>query len=183
MPTLTLRPNGNGTYNAGFSANGNGTIWECVDEAVPDEDGTYASCITSESWKYFTVTLQNHGAEVGTINSVKVYIRQKKQTGTDVKFSGILRLSGSNSYGTTTALYSDYQTANQTLARPGGGGWSWADIDNLECGVRVKAEEVSSGAYYRCTQIYIVVDYTVYTPPAVTPVAAVAAKMIAGKLI
>lgn len=157
MSTLTLRPNGAGFYtNITYQNPGSGAHWEKVDEAVADE---YDTCVSSatDTTRYRDSYALEDTAQSGTVNSVTVHHRTiiGFDTGYILPF---LRLSGTDQDGTEVVSGSgSWLNGSETIARPGGGGWSFTDINNLEVGAGLKGH-AGSGCYL--TQIYIVVDYT-----------------------
>lgn len=155
--TLTLRPNQAGTYTQLTPSTGRN--YQCVDEtSVGDTDYVY---MTGNSYLYDTYALQNHSTETGAISSVTVYFRCKGVFGYSPTAQPMLRLTPNNATGSKQSLGSSYSTFNQVISRPGGGSWSWTDIDNLQAGVTLYAGGGSVSAY--CSWLYIVVTYNTPT--------------------
>jgi hypothetical protein len=150
--TLTLRPNGNGTYSENEPKFINYTK---VDEvSVSDADFVYTPA-GAETWD--TYALEDSSGQSGAINSVTVYFRGKRNAGTGHAHPR-LRLGTTNVDGTQVDVTTSFVTSNEVLARPGGGSWSWSDIDSLQAGVGLYN---SSAPYYTaCSWLYVVVDYT-----------------------
>ncbi len=44
-------------------------------------------------------------------------------------------------------------------SKPGGGSWSWADINNLQTGIELQLN--SNNEVAACTSIWVVVEFTV----------------------
>ena len=159
--TLTLRPNGTGDYT-GISSQSppSGAHWDKVDDASPDTT-TYVYT-TNNSQQKDAYQLENT-AQTGTINSVTVYFRFRRsrtQSGSAAYCQPFLRLGTNETAGTEEALNSTtWTTYSQTLARPGGGNWTWTDINNLQVCIGLRDTGTGNRAA-RCTQTYIVVDYT-----------------------
>ncbi len=167
--SLTLRPDGTGAYNGLSDYPSSGSNWEKVDDVSPDGELTYVYA-TEGSYENDAYTLTNHTTETGTINSVRVYFRIRiwstywDGTGYCQPF---LRLGTSEVNGTEQSHKSvPWSTYSQTLPRPGGGSWSWTDIDNLQVGIRLR--QSLAGAIY-CTQVYVAVDYTANQTPVADP--------------
>lgn len=59
--------------------------------------------------------------------------------------------------------YADYSTTYTT--NPNGGAWTWAQINSLQAGVSLLHEHWLPDRESRCTWVWVVVDYTPYTPP------------------
>ena len=161
--TLTLHPNGDGDdekLKDFGGAGGEPDNWSCVDEASADDDTTYVYT-TSASEQKDDYNLANHSTESGTINNVTVYFRfndsDSSHTGACKPY---LRLGTSETAGTEQShTGTTWTTYSETLARPGGGGWSWSDIDNLQVCIGMK-KITTGGHQVQCTQVYVVVDYT-----------------------
>jgi hypothetical protein len=150
MPTLTLRPTGTGTYTELTPSAG--TNWSCVDEAVVN-DADYVSNGTLNSTARDTYQMADHTIEIGIINSVTVYFRPF--TGDTNTVAPMLRLGTTDVTGTPTT--GAPTTRSELLARPGGGNWSWTDIDNLESGTsNYHGNNIS---VCRSNWLYISVDY------------------------
>lgn len=155
MATLTLRPNGAGFYTNLPSQNPAGAHWEQVDEAVADEYTSYVATTANTTLYRDSYALEDT-AQSGTVNSVTVHHRTVVPL-TPGSILPFLRLSGTNQDGTEVACSTVWTDRNEAIARPGGGGWSWADINSLEVGAGLKGNTIVPSYL---TQIYVVVDYT-----------------------
>jgi len=125
----------------------------------PDDDDTsYIYCSTSGRWE--TYSLAANAIPVGaTINSVSVVSRGYKSSGSTARWAVGVLLGGSSTFG-LTHFPASYTSYTETLARPGGGTWSVADLASVEVLVRF----YNSGTI-RVTSLWVSVDYT---PPANT---------------
>ena len=163
----TIRPDGAGaTTELTPSAGAN---WNCVDEEVADDGGTYV--YRSNSPKLDTYTLQTPSYSQGIINKVTVHCRGSvnalgsappDSTG---YFCSVIRAGGTNYKGThyrpTDTNWHNIST-EYVLNPKTGLAWTWADIVALEAGVEAEAS-VSGGSYTGaslCTQVYVVINFT-----------------------
>lgn len=153
MPTLTLRPTGAGTYTELTPSTG--ANYTCVDETSAD-DADYVKNPTNSTTKTDTYAMADHTSEVGSISTVEVYWRSKKAAAGAATVTPRLILGGTNSDGSTQNNLTSFATYSQTVARPGGGSWSWTDIDGLEAGVIV----IRTSTEIDVSWLYIVVTYT-----------------------
>ena len=162
MATLYLLPNGAGDYTNLLQYPDSGAHWEKVDDAIgsPDDDGTFVYNYNSSDYKKAAFTLQNHTAESGAINWVKVHFRCARFS--SGRATPYLRLATTETTGTEITLGASYVSYEEELARPGGGDWSWDDIDALQVAIGLK--DFGSTTQPKCTQIYVEVDYTAETP-------------------
>jgi flagellin-like protein len=166
--TITLRPEGTGSVEELDEDYSGVDNWECVEEVVSDGDSYYVYDGTSSGHDTDTYSTENHGSESGTINSVTVYINCRQYggaSGTSYARTA-LRVSGTNYYGTDNALSSSWTTySTPYTSNPAGGDWTWSAIDQLQCGVSLDSADASGYNYNqvdiaRCTQVWIVVNYT-----------------------
>ncbi len=92
----------------------------------------------------------------GSIEKVTVFTKGISTLG-QADIRNYLILDGDNSrndYELTTT-WEDY---SYTTNRPGGGSWSWEDIDNLQCGVGLR---LNSDFEARCTLVWVEIEFTV----------------------
>ena len=166
--TLTLRPNAGGDeslcyYYLSGGDSGSGAFdknWRCVDEAVADEDTTYVSSTNSN--RYDLYNIPNHTTESGIINHITVFARcrcesapQQASLAIRIKSDGV---TTEDDWVWVTTSYDDY--SKQWVTNPAdAGAWEWADIDALQIGVRLRVINPATD-YTRCTQVYVVVDYS-----------------------
>jgi uncharacterized repeat protein (TIGR02543 family) len=158
--TLILRPMGVGNYNGLSRSGSGGANWDRVDEAAADSDTTYVYYDSSSSGYIRDTYATQDASATGTINSVTVYIVCRSYNVGGTAYARTVLRSGSNNYaGTDITLISSYSTYSTTYnSNPEGGSWSWSAINSLQCGVDLR--RTSGGGEIRCTQVYIVVNYT-----------------------
>ena len=158
MARLQLIPNGAGDYTNIASQNPDADEhWDKVDDAVgsPDDAATTVYTLSTPAQEKDAYALENHTTEDDIINWVKVCFRCRGQTAYD-KAQPYLRLGVVETAGTDVFIAQTFTTYCEELARPGGGNWSWADIDNLQVAIGLTGHD---GQAAICTQIYVVVDH------------------------
>lgn len=163
--SITLVPNGSGSittsYMYSYPTTGQDK-YSMIDDPVnsPDDLSTAIRAARNDNLATESYNLVDSGISNGVINSVTVYFRIRDVTspvGSTHYFTPFLYLSGSYSWGTVVEYNStDWSTKSEQLSRPGGGSWSWSDIDNLQVGIRMKRSVGDA----LCTQLYILVDYS-----------------------
>jgi len=133
-----------------------------VDEVAPDGHTTevYTNAVAYERDLY---NIQDHSVGSGTINSVTVYAYCMRADIIDTvqaslkiacKTGGVAYEDVERTLTAGWVYYSKVWAAN-----PGGGAWTWAQIDALQVGVAMRrGTDVTSRSY--CTQVYVEVDYT-----------------------
>lgn len=173
--TWTLFPNAAGTYT---SINGaTGIHWQQVDETPADDDGSYVQQSVGV-WAYCTDTynIPDTMPSASEISSITIHWRGRGVLvyGGFLAFvygKSIIYINGIPSYGTPQTLleaWADYSDTWPTNPADGEA-WEQTDINNLEIGVSLAAYDgYSYKSYARATQVYIVVNYTAPTVPAVT---------------
>lgn len=133
MATEILRPTAAGDLtDAGYTAFGAATHWDCMDEAVADDDTTRLTSSGSGGTKEDCYNITNTALTTETITSVDVLIRSERTGGGGSAQAGV-RLSGTDSLGAShavTGAYVDY--IDTGLARPGGGSWAVSDLNALQ---------------------------------------------------
>lgn len=167
--TVTLRPNAGGDVTRLLPKTA--PNYGEVDEAVADGDTSYVEhdeSGTSGNYMADLYNLPDSGIPAGsTINNVTFYYTAKKiQVGTAIGTSAraTFKTHGTTyvatPYGLTTSYAeknSIYNTnPNTTVA------WTIAEIDALQAGPSLQFQYVGDTwySYARCTQLYIIVDYT-----------------------
>jgi uncharacterized repeat protein (TIGR02543 family) len=156
---MTLYPNGSGgSGSTGLNPSGYSNNWQCVSDYSAADNAAYVYAgtgMTGNNTDYYST--QDHGSATGTINNVTAYIRAERYSGTSTCYGyTYLRLGSNYVTGAQWTLPDAWQTRSDALSRPGGGSWSWTDIDNLQCGVRLYR---ASSTEVRCTLVWTVVDF------------------------
>jgi len=161
--TLTLRPS-----SAGDETNltpNTGANYAAVDEVISDDDTTYVGTGNDQTWKHDLYNLPDTTVSgKGKINNVTVHINARS-TGKVTQTSAYIRIktngsayngteqtmiSGSESY----VQYSTQYTTNPQTTNE----WTWGEVNALQAGAG--ARRATSGKETRCTQVWVVVDYT-----------------------
>lgn len=161
--TLTLRPSGDVAGEINLTIGGTtpaSTNWESVDDDPSDDDVTY---VESDAGLYETDLYALPDTTVsgkGKINSVTVYINAKVTKLGGVSAYTVIKTLGVAHVGveeTLTLSYLPYSTA-YTLNPESSAEWTWAEINALQAGVG--AQKATGGSLTRCTQVWVVVDYS-----------------------
>jgi hypothetical protein len=173
MTTATIRPNAAGTYSQLLQYPSSGSNYDKVDEETSDGDSTYVYYDTATYDKWDTYNYPD-GPNTGDINSVVLHMMCKytgsptgAQTQTEMRTHSTNYVGGWN---LITASYAEYTKSYSTNPYTGSG-WTWAEITAIEFGPRLFFSSGSS-CTVRCTQVWIVIDYTVIAAPTVTTQAA-----------
>ncbi len=153
----TLRPTGPGSLTE-LTTDGCAANWQCVADAVPDDDATY---VETTAFAYMT-DLYQLAAPVDTactITAITVHIRAREFV--KVAYAKAVLMTQGNIYEgseETLALdYADYSmrwTNNPATGLP----WTWGDIADMEIGVALMATKATHAP--RCTQVFVVVERT-----------------------
>jgi len=152
--TKMLSPNGAGTDTNIITLVGAATHWQA--NLTNDGDTSYVFQDSGGTARD-TYSMQDSGLSGFVINSVVIHIVTADYGGTGSAKTA-LRTGGTTYEGNSnnlTASYVDYSTTYAT--NPGGGAWTWAQIDAMEMGVTLTTGTGWCGA----TQIYAVVNYTI----------------------
>jgi len=170
LASETLRPNASGFQTQLLpSASPN---WECVNEAVANSDTDYvenSETDVSGTYEADLYDIPDTGiGDADTINSVTIYHTSKKvQVGTAIVTNGrtILRTHDTNTTGLAIALTTSYVERNEVYVNNPftGVAWTKAEVNALQIGVSLQFQYVGDTrySYGRCTQVYVVIDYTV----------------------
>lgn len=162
VQTTVFRPNAAGDLTELTASAGNN--YACVDEtpANDDTDYVYHAAGTPEVTLTDLYNIPNHTSETGTINFIEIFTRTRwnSYSTNETKYHRqTLKIGGteyprSTFYASTSGYYnrSWIQTVNPDTSVA----WTWTDIDNLQIGLDIKVEYGS----VRCTQVYVVVNYT-----------------------
>ena len=168
MAIETLRPNAAGDECNILSQSGCSACpnhYECVDEAVADDATTCLTMSGTPDLDFRDLyNIADSGVGAGTISKITVYFKWRRtQTGSANIHAHAAIKTGGTAYdgaektqvgeGWTDWAYSSEEWADN----PGGGAWSWADINALQIGVRLTIL-VATGRL-DCTQVYVEVDY------------------------
>lgn len=165
MATTTLRPAGAGNSTQ-LTATGAGTNHGCVNESSSDGDTTYVVTSISSGHQTDLYTIDANSIGVSdTINSITVYIIARATAiGRLITANRVItiRENSVTTYDASVALTTSYATYSKTWNTKPSNGTSWTktDIDNLEIGVRLVINNNGGSAAARCTQVYVIVDYT-----------------------
>lgn len=167
MATETLRPNAAGDVtDLDPSAAPN---WECVNEAVANGDVDYVENQNLNTTERDLYNLPASAIPVGsTINSVTVFWTAKKLAVPAARAASgysLIKTEGVEKFGAMAALTNLYVERNTAyLVNPVTGlAWTLAELNALQIGVYLANNYVDDlhWAYGRCTQVYVVIDYTV----------------------
>jgi hypothetical protein len=158
---MTLYPNGyagSGPPNSegiASATSGSTNHWKDVSDYTLADATAFVYTSSSGTFTDYYLT-QDHGSASGSINSVSVNIRAM-QTGSSGSARTYLRLGTNAASGTSRTLTTSYATYSDTFTRPGGGSWTWTDIDNLQSGVSLIRSGYSTTM--RCTLVWVVIDF------------------------
>lgn len=172
--TSTFRPNAVGAFNQHKHKDGsagNGTNYTEVDDIIADDDDTYVywdDTITNPDDNY---NIPNHTTEIGTIESVSLFIKAKETTSTGsiyfrfyiggAHYPDPVDAFSRQTLSDTYTLYSRNYTLNPATSVA----WTWNNIDNLQVGFESKPGRMDNEI--RITQIYLVVYYAETTNPEI----------------
>lgn len=163
--STTLRPNaiGDVTTLPGGTAFPH---YEQVDDIIHDG---YTSIVATAGVgdDYDLYNIENHTFESGVIDRVDVFsvvrtgdaptgYNQIKIKTNGVEYAGTLHTTPE-----TWTLYSDTWTVNPNT----GNAWTWNEIDNLQVGIRLTIYYHIANA--ACTQVYVIVHYTLIHNPEI----------------
>jgi len=128
------------------------TNWESV-LTPSDSDETYVYNNGASQGDEYNLT--NGSTPIDSWSMTVTVHCVAKTTGTG-NVSPAVYLGGTTVQGAWQVLTGDYTDYSVTLARPGGGSWTQADITSLQAGVYLQE---TGGGSSRCTQVYVVVTY------------------------
>ena len=175
MPTVTLRPNADGTYRQfKIYPTTPTTHYDKVDEVTPNDGTDYITSMYGDGLAhevYDTFLKPSSGIPAGsTINSVTVYSRGRvTQTpgGFKVSWRNCLLVDGTL-YTADNFQYTSWTTVNSVWATNPKTGlpWTLSDIEALEFGVfgTDKYDAAGDESWVDITTVWLVIDYT--PPPA-----------------
>ncbi len=150
----TLYPNGAGVFTGIPTLVGAATHWES--QLTNDGDTSYV-----EQGPVAATNVDLYEVENGTIPSYAIIDSVVVHTvtvrsGSPVAQYPVIYLAGANVTGVGNASYAAYTDYGESLSRPGGGSWTYADIPNIQIGVQLASTGVLT---VRSTQVYVVVNY------------------------
>ncbi|MHA2324115.1 MAG: InlB B-repeat-containing protein [Promethearchaeota archaeon] len=159
--TVILYPNGDSSpqmlNSSGFSDN-----WRSVSDYSNPNNANYVYTenplflFLRDSTEYVDYySLENLGTMSGTITSVTVNARCISSGG-DTDGRLYLRLDGGVRRRGEFSVRTNWNNYNYSPDRPGGGQWSWTDINNLECGVSL---QLNNDQYARSTLVWVEVKF------------------------
>jgi hypothetical protein len=125
-----------------------------------DDDTTYISSAGNGQAEQYS-TGPNSIPSGSTINSVSVYSRARKESGSGATWSVRLYLGASYTASSAHFFTTSYVSFTDVLSRPGGGTWTLADLSTVE----VRFTGTGSTIPKRCSSLWLIVDYT---PPSNT---------------
>lgn len=165
MATQQRFPTGNSTPTD-WTANGDTTVWECVDEASADDDTTYAS--RAASFARHVMTYTAFSISSSAISDVTVRSRVRAVVGgLGSMFSPSITVTGDQFiFGTLQTPTTSYANYTDTWATNPKTGSAWTEVDVEGTGsnplteVGIRASSMDAAETLRCTQISIEVNYT-----------------------
>ena len=181
MTTETLRPNASGDEETiTYGSSGGGNHWQDVDE-VEASDADYLQQFTSWGRDLYNLPASTG---TGTINKITLYFRVwsmsasacvKGAIKSDSTVTETTEKDPYNAFGAETfGVFSQEWNTNPVDSQP----WEWDDIDSLQIGISL--EGLAGFLCSRCSQVYVVVDYTESASGGSSPVKV---NMVPGKVI
>jgi len=160
--TTNLNPNGNGSSNQ-LTVVGDTLRWR----ACTSDDGDTTYVYTSNSSARTDLYALSDLSLTGIITSVTVYIKARATTSpTQTSARTSIRTGGTTYNGIWQTVTTGYATYSTTYPNnPGGGAWTWTQINALQAGATLR-RPAGSGTQTRVTQVWVVVEYCI--PPDCT---------------
>jgi len=157
--TVTIRPNGPGTFTQWTPHPLAFDNWQCVDEATANGNEDYVHTTDNSSQDSYNLKNPNVGT-CGKIGSITVIINGSALNEGD-KLRTKLVIDGISYYGETHTLTSNYVAYESSWSTnpQTGQQWTWSEIDDLEVGF--ESGEVVLPPMWKVTQLYVVVKYKV----------------------
>jgi len=155
----TLRPIGSG-FETGLTTTGCSDNWQCVDEVIPDDNGSYVRSVGT-SWGTDLYETADPVDTSCTITAVRVITRGRRSTnGWSAELKVALRIGGTTYEGPIESLTMTWTTyTEQWLTNPAtGSAWRWDEIRDIEIGVSLNATKANQPA--RGTTVWLVVEYS-----------------------
>ena len=160
---LILRPESSGV-STGLTRNTGSANWDCVDESSSDGGTTYVYGTSSDNYQYDYYNIPSPGSVTGTITSVTVKtvaMATSQNSNNDVHARTRIYFSTQYGSGTDNTLTLGWTTYSDTFAKPGGGSWTFANIDSLQIGVGLRSHQSSSTwRYAEATQVWVEITFT-----------------------
>jgi len=166
MATEILRPDATGDENTivySVPSIPGADHWQNVDETPPDDNTSYVQAYY-QTWRRDLYNIPNSGVGAGTINHITVYVRcladvEPDQTSVKIAIKSTNVHESSEKQLAERLVWENF--SNQWATNPDNAhAWTWDEINSLQIGVALRAC-LSTNGYTRCTQVYVVVDYTV----------------------
>ncbi len=154
---IRQNPNAAGA-DSGATANGAATLWECVDDGLGSEDdeATYIRYSGGTQRAGFRVA---GGLDGSVINSVTVESRWRVEVAGGETMNHYVRLSAAYTDQGDQVPGTSYADVNSgALARPGGGSWGWADLNDSTFNIGVRT--TGGATFKRVTRINALFDIT-----------------------
>lgn len=134
MRVKTVYPTGTGA--ADLWTPSSGASWECVDDVPPDGDASYVSDDTvgeRATWALANIATDD------VVHGIEVVCQARKDDATAREIATVIRTGGTNYDGSAAALTTSYAYYGTLYdENPGtSAGWTRAEIDGLEAGVKV----------------------------------------------
>jgi hypothetical protein len=95
-----------------------------------DDDTTHVRATAQNQVQGFTLAAHSIPANA-VISAISLVMRVRRDSTTDGSIAGRFTLGGTTVTGSTVTTTSAYVDVTQTLARPGGGNWTVADLASL----------------------------------------------------
>lgn len=133
--------------------------WTLVDDVIADDYDTYVWTDSGVEEKD-AYQLQNPTGIIGTeiINQIRVKMRYQGKITTYLRLNGVE--SSFPGSGSIVGAWGDRTTSWQP-SRPGGGSWTWSDINNLQVVIGLQSVTLSGNTYQgRLTQVYVEVEHS-----------------------
>jgi len=133
-----ISPNGVGNYSVWDPFPGTGEAnWQDVDERPNDGDTTYVEAQVLNERDSYAMTTYTMPAGWAIEAVIPTAIAKKTDGGTDTELNLMTRQGGVDDDGADQDLPTSYGLLwDRFTTDPGGGSWSQADLDSIECGVR-----------------------------------------------
>ncbi len=152
--TGTLTPNNPGDLTNITTLVGAATHWQS--QLTDDGDTSYVE-EPGAAYTGDTYAIAHTIPSYAHIDSVTVYTRARKTAAGVSNLRLRIRLGGVDTFGAGQAVAGAYTTYSETLARPGGGAWAFADLATLQIGLDIQGN--GAGTEGRSTRTYAVVAY------------------------